>query len=85
MIFENVRGSKMPVVANLFGTRERCALALGVEDEEFKEIGELIAFLQRPKPPEGKVGGDKEHTVFRKDAHSWPEDRKERSPVRRSS
>jgi 4-hydroxy-3-polyprenylbenzoate decarboxylase len=54
VIFENVKGSKMPVVANLFGTRERCALALGVEEEEFTKIGELIAMLQRPKPPEGK-------------------------------
>ncbi|MBE9531385.1 MAG: UbiD family decarboxylase, partial [Proteobacteria bacterium] len=54
VIFENVKGSTMPVVANLFGTRERCGLALGVEDEEFSEIGELIALLQRPKPPEGK-------------------------------
>ena len=54
VIFEKVKGSGMPVVANLFGTRERCALALGVEDGDFKDIGELIAFLQRPKPPEGK-------------------------------
>ncbi|MEE9543089.1 MAG: UbiD family decarboxylase, partial [Thermodesulfobacteriota bacterium] len=54
IVFENVKNSEMPVVANLFGTRERCALGLGVEEKEFQKIGELIAFLQRPKPPEGK-------------------------------
>ncbi len=53
VLFENVLGSSMPVLANLFGTRERCAMGLGVAEEEFIKIGELIAFLQRPKPPEG--------------------------------
>jgi 4-hydroxy-3-polyprenylbenzoate decarboxylase len=53
VLFENVRGSQMPVVMNLFGTRERCAMGLGVGEAELGEIGELIAFLQRPKPPEG--------------------------------
>ena len=53
VLFENVKNSSMPVLANLFGTRERCALGLGVAEEEFIKIGELIAFLQRPKPPEG--------------------------------
>ncbi len=53
VIFENVRGYQMPVVANLYGTRERVALGLGVKEEELLKIGELLAFLQRPRPPEG--------------------------------
>ncbi|MEE8574186.1 MAG: UbiD family decarboxylase, partial [Thermodesulfobacteriota bacterium] len=53
VIFENVKGHDMPVVTNLYGTRARCAMGLGVAEDEFSEIGELIAFLQRPKPPEG--------------------------------
>jgi len=55
VIFENVKGFSggMPVAGNLYGTRERVAMGLGVEEEEFKKIGEFIAYLQRPKPPEG--------------------------------
>ncbi len=53
VIFENVKGHTMPVVANLYGTRERVAIGLGGSEEDFKTLGEFIAFLQRPKPPEG--------------------------------
>src|SRR3972149_4686222 len=53
VIFENVKGYTMPVVANLFGTQERVAIGLGITEDEFIEIGKFLAFLQRPKPPEG--------------------------------
>ena len=53
VLFENVKGTRVPVVGNLFGTRERVALGLGVEKEEIREIGNFIAALQRPQPPEG--------------------------------
>lgn len=53
VLFERVKGHDIPIVGNLFGTRERVALGLGVEEEEIKEIGEFIALLQRPQPPEG--------------------------------
>lgn len=53
VLFEKVKGSNMPVAANLFGTRERVALGLGVEEDELKQIGEFIALLQRPQPPDG--------------------------------
>ena len=53
VIFEKVKGHKMPIVGNLFGTRERVALGLGVEEDELRQIGEFIALLQRPQPPEG--------------------------------
>ncbi len=53
VLFEKVKGSKMPIVGNLFGTRERVALGLGVEEEELRQIGEFIALLQRPEPPDG--------------------------------
>jgi len=53
VIFENVKGYNVPVVANLFGTQERVALGLGITENEFAEIGKFLAFLQRPKPPEG--------------------------------
>lgn len=53
ILFEKVKGSDVTVLGNLFGTRERVALGLGVTEEEFLQIGEFIAILQRPKPPEG--------------------------------
>lgn len=53
VLFENVRGGNIPIVANIFGTAERVALGLGVSEDELLRIGEFIAVLQRPKPPEG--------------------------------
>jgi len=53
VLFENVQGYNMPVVANLFGTQERIAMGLGVAEDELVEIGKWLAYLQRPKPPEG--------------------------------
>ena len=53
VIFENVEGYNIPVVANLFGTEERVAIGLGITEDEFIEIGKWLAYLQRPKPPEG--------------------------------
>ncbi|MFQ5442393.1 MAG: UbiD family decarboxylase [Thermodesulfobacteriota bacterium] len=53
VVFEKVKGFDPPVVGNLFGTRERVALGLGVGEEELLEIGKFIALLQRPEPPEG--------------------------------
>ncbi len=53
VLFEKVKGHRTPIVGNLFGTRERVALGLGVEEDELQKIGEFIALLQRPEPPEG--------------------------------
>ncbi|MFZ3071620.1 MAG: UbiD family decarboxylase, partial [Thermodesulfobacteriota bacterium] len=53
VMFEKVKGYDMPVVANLYGTRYRVNLGLETDEEELKKVGEFIAFLQRPKPPEG--------------------------------
>lgn len=54
LLFEKVKGHNMPVLANLFGTEERVALAMGREKvQELREIGELLAFLKEPQPPEG--------------------------------
>ena len=53
VLFKNVKGYSMPVVGNLYGTRERVSLGLGATEDELGKIAEFIAFLQRPKPPEG--------------------------------
>ena len=43
----------MPVLANLFGTVERVAWALGREVGELRALGEMLAFLDHPEPPQG--------------------------------
>ena len=53
VVFEKVKGHGMHLVGNLFGTAERVALGLGVTEEELSDIGQFIATLQRPQPPEG--------------------------------
>ncbi len=53
LLFENPKGSSIPVLANLFGTPKRVALGMGAEStDSLREIGELLAFLKEPKPPE---------------------------------
>ena len=44
LLFENVKGSKMPVLMNAFGSYERMAMALGVEklDDVADELREML-------------------------------------------
>lgn len=56
VIFEDVKGYKIPIVANLFGTMERVAMGLGTSVDGLIEVGRFIAQLQRPEPPEGLWG-----------------------------
>ena len=54
LLFENPIGHSMPVLANLFGTTQRVALAMGAENmEALRDIGKLLAFLKEPEPPKG--------------------------------
>lgn len=54
LLFENVKGHTMPVLANLFGTTKRVALGMGQESvAALREIGKLLAFLKEPEPPKG--------------------------------
>ena len=58
IIFENVikedgTKSDMPVLVNLFGTVERVASGMGKKKDELRELGETLAFLRQPEPPEG--------------------------------
>ena len=54
ILFENVVGHDMPVLANLFGTPRRVALGMGVEDiDTLREVGKLLAYLKEPEPPKG--------------------------------
>jgi 4-hydroxy-3-polyprenylbenzoate decarboxylase len=52
LIFENVKGSKIPVVVNLLGTVERVCWAMDMESQlELEALGEKLGKLQSPKPP----------------------------------
>lgn len=54
LLFENVKGSKVPILTNLFGTEERIALAMGLEKTtQLEQFGELLSKLKEPEPPEG--------------------------------
>ncbi|AFY73155.1 UbiD family decarboxylase [Synechococcus sp. PCC 7502] len=52
LVFENVKGSSIPVVVNLLGTVERVCWAMGMEKQnELEELGIKLGKLQSPKPP----------------------------------
>ena len=54
LLFENVVGHNMPVLANLFGTPRRVALGMGEESTQaLREVGKLLAYLKEPEPPKG--------------------------------
>ena len=67
LLFENPRGSTIPVLGNLFGTPERVALGMGAEDTSaLREIGELLAFLRQPEPPGGMRDAWEKLPIMRK-------------------
>src|SRR5450755_2018627 len=54
LLFENVKGSTMPLAMNVFGTTARMAKALGVNDLD--DVGARIADLLKPEIPHGFAG-----------------------------
>src|SRR3954470_16631169 len=58
VLFENVvdpsgKRAAMPVLVNLFGTVERVAWGMDREPGQLRAVGETLAFLRQPEPPEG--------------------------------
>ncbi|HAI16221.1 MAG TPA: 3-octaprenyl-4-hydroxybenzoate decarboxylase, partial [Gammaproteobacteria bacterium] len=54
LLFENPKGSSIPLLVNLFGNTRRIALAMGQEDiDGLRDVGKLMAFLKEPTPPSG--------------------------------
>lgn len=54
LLFTQAKDATMPVLTNLFGTVERVALGMGAKDiSALREIGQLLASLKEPEPPEG--------------------------------
>ncbi|HHH38041.1 MAG TPA: 4-hydroxy-3-polyprenylbenzoate decarboxylase [Sedimenticola sp.] len=54
LLFERVKGSPFPLLANLFGTTRRVALGMGEESvSALREVGRVLASLKEPEPPSG--------------------------------
>jgi 4-hydroxy-3-polyprenylbenzoate decarboxylase len=67
LLFENARGSDVPVLANLFGTPERVAAGMGADSvASLREVGKLLAFLKEPDPPKGMKDAWQKLPIFRK-------------------
>jgi 4-hydroxy-3-polyprenylbenzoate decarboxylase len=73
LLFENPRGSDVPLLANLFGTPQRVALGMGEESvEALRKVGELLAYLKEPEPPKGLKDAMQKLPVFKKVLHMSP-------------
>ena len=54
LLFERPQGHSIPVLANLFGTPRRVAMAMGEDSVgALREVGKLLAYLKEPDPPHG--------------------------------
>jgi 4-hydroxy-3-polyprenylbenzoate decarboxylase len=52
ILFERPDGHSIPVLANLFGTPQRVALAMGADSvSALRDVGELLASLKEPEAP----------------------------------
>ncbi|RMD69954.1 MAG: 4-hydroxy-3-polyprenylbenzoate decarboxylase [Gammaproteobacteria bacterium] len=73
LLFEHPKGFGVPLLANLFGTPQRVALGMGQEDVgKLREVGELLAFLKSPEPPQGMRDAFDKLPLFKKVLHMAP-------------
>jgi len=67
LLFEQAGDSKIPLLANLFGTEQRVARAMGISQlESLREVGKLLAFLKEPEPPTGFIDAIKTLPIYKK-------------------
>ncbi len=67
LLFEQPGDSEIPLLANLFGTEGRVALALGKNNAaSLREVGKLLAFLKEPAPPKGFKDAMKTLPIYKK-------------------
>ena len=67
LLFEHPKGSRVPLLGNLFGTPKRVALGMGEESvSALREVGRTLAFLKEPEPPKGLRAAWEAMPVFRK-------------------
>lgn len=67
LLFENPKGSNIPLLGNLFGTPERVAFGMGEDSvEALREVGKLLAFLKEPDAPKGLKDAWQSLPIFKK-------------------
>ncbi len=67
LLFEKVKGSDFPLLANLFGTPRRVAMGMGEERvEALREVGKLLSLLKEPDPPKGMKDALGKLPIYRK-------------------
>ncbi|MGV6827005.1 MAG: 4-hydroxy-3-polyprenylbenzoate decarboxylase [bacterium] len=77
LLFENPKGSDIPVLANLFGTPDRVAMGMGEESvEALREVGKLLAMLKEPDPPKGMKDAFNKLPMYKKVLDMAPKVRK---------
>ncbi|MFQ5949342.1 MAG: menaquinone biosynthesis decarboxylase, partial [Nitrospiria bacterium] len=72
VLFERVKGHRMPVLINLYGTIDRVAIGLDTDETGLLEIGEFLAFLQHPEPPKGFIDVVKHLPFYARILHLSP-------------
>ena len=76
LLFERPAGHDMPVLANLFGSVRRIALAMGVADAAaLRDVGKLLAYLREPEPPKGLRDLWDKFPLFKQVLHMAPKER----------
>src|SRR3954453_1159078 len=76
LLFERPKGHGMPVLANLFGTVDRVAAAMGVSDaRELRGVGQLLAHLKEPEPPKALADLWEKFPLFRQVMNMAPKER----------
>ncbi len=75
LLFENVKNTSVPVLANLFGTPERVAMGMGEDSiEALRKVGELLAFLKEPEPPKGLKDAWQKMPIFKQVLNMAPKE-----------
>ncbi|HVV69672.1 MAG TPA: 4-hydroxy-3-polyprenylbenzoate decarboxylase [Gammaproteobacteria bacterium] len=70
LLFEKPLHSKIPLLGNLFGTPERIAMGMGKSSlQEVRELGNLLAFLSAPEPPQNLKEAWKSLPILKKIFH----------------
>lgn len=77
LLFEKVKGSKFPLLGNLFGTPRRVALGMGEDSvQALQEVGALLAMLKEPDPPKGMKDAWEKLPIFKKVLDMSPKEKK---------
>jgi len=66
------RASDLPVIANLFGTRERVAAGLGTTPVDLERLGAFMAWMRSPQPPSSIAAARRLYPAARAALHSRP-------------